>query len=466
VSALWTAEDAAAATGGRIAGDWQAQGLSIDTRSLQPGDLFVALTDQRDGHDFVADALARGAAGALVSRVPAGVADTAPLLVVPDVLQALRDLATARRAATQARVIAVTGSVGKTSTKEMLRAALTPLGRVHAAEKSFNNHLGVPLTLARCPLDADFAVIEIGMNHPGEIAPLAALAAPDLAIVTIVAAAHLEAFENLKGIAHEKASIFGGLRPGGIAVWNADLDTSPILRAAAGAAGGPSLSFGQTEGADMRLVTVTAEAEGLRYTLAAQGIEFQGHLRAPGRHLAMNAAAVICAVRALGLDCTAALDGLGQWTPPEGRGTRQRIVTDSGAFDLIDEAYNANPTSMAAALSVLAETRPGPDGRRVAVLGDMLELGADEAAMHAALADLPELQAVATVHCLGPRMRHLWQRLPAARRGLWAETAQEIAEQARSLVRTGDVVMVKGSNGSRAGQVAAALRALAHRAGE
>ena len=250
---LWTSADAVAATGGETTTAWTANGVSIDTRTLRPGDLFVALKDLRDGHDFVAQALAKGAAAALVSHRPADVAADAPLLIVPNVLHALERLGTFARARTRAKVVGVTGSVGKTSTKEMLRAILGGQGRVHAAEASYNNHWGVPLTLARMPQDADFAVIEIGMNHPGEIAPLSRMAQPHVAMITIVAPAHLEAFENVEGIAHEKAAILEGLVPGGRAILNADLPTTPILTAKASSVGASASLFGTTPGADYHL---------------------------------------------------------------------------------------------------------------------------------------------------------------------------------------------------------------------
>ena len=468
---LWTSADAARATGGETTGVWAATGVSIDTRTIRPGDLFVALAATRDGHDFVAQALAKGAAAALVSHRPDDVAEDAPLLIVPDVLQGLEKLGVAARARTAARVVAVTGSVGKTSTKEMLRAALDPQGRTHAAEASYNNHWGVPLTLARMPADTEFAVIEIGMNHPGEIAPLARLARPHVAMVTTVAAAHLEAFESLDGIAAEKASIMDGLEPGGVAVLNADLPTWPILRDHAAAGGHSVTTFGAD--ADWALGGVRITDTATVITATHDGIDYLFKLSTPGRHFAMNAIAVLAACDALGADPVQAAQDICQWQPPMGRGTREIVVLDKGiaeeTLDLIDDAFNANPTSMTAALEVLAASSPRDGvgrivkGRRVAILGDMLELGEDEMAMHAALAEEPHLGRLHVVHCVGPRMRALFDALPADLRGQWAPEAEDLAKQAARLVDAGDVVLVKGSKGSKVSRVVDAIRKLGHR---
>lgn len=466
---LWTSADAARATGGRATRDWAAGGVSIDTRTLAPGDLFVALKDARDGHDFVAQALAGGAAAALVSRVPADVPPDAPLLVVPDVLDGLRGLATHARARTAARVIGVTGSVGKTSTKEMLRATLSGQGATHAAEASYNNHWGVPLTLARMHADAAFAVIEIGMNHPGEIAPLARLAGPDVAVITTVAPAHLEAFDNIEGIAREKASIMDGLRPGGTAVLPAGLGVTPILLDKARATGARVVTFGTMPAADWRLDDAQVTPDATIVHATRNGTRRLFKVMSPGRHFAANALAVLAVAEALGLDGTLAACDLARWAPPPGRGTRERIVldpVDETHFDLIDDAFNANPASMAAALDVLAAAAPEDGvgrlgaGRRIAVLGDMLELGSTELALHAAIADHPALGAVSVIHCVGPRMKSLWDRLPRRQRGEWAETADALLPRARGLVDAGDVVLVKGSKGIRVSRVVDALRKL------
>ncbi len=466
---LWTSDEAVAATGGRTTAPWAAGGVSIDTRTLQPGDLFVALKDVRDGHDFVATALEKGAAAALVSRVPDGLSSGASLLVVPDVLKALEDLGRAARARGRARVVGVTGSVGKTSTKEMLRVVLGGQGRVHAAEASYNNHWGVPLTLARMPREADFAVIEIGMNHPGEIAPLSRMARPDVVVITTVAPAHLEAFDSIEGIAHEKASIIEGLEPGGVAVLPADLPTSPILGARARGAGAGIVTFGAAEGADYRLNSAQIGDDNTVVRALRRGQPVLYKVMSPGRHFAMNGLAVLAVADALGLDPVIAATDLGRWQPPAGRGVRERIVLDlveETSFELIDDAFNANPASMAASLEVLINARPRDGigskakGRRIAILGDMLELGPEEAALHAAIAQTPGLQAVDIIHCVGPRMRALHAALPRGQRGDWVESAAALLPRARQLIDAGDIILVKGSKGIKVSLMVDALRKL------
>ncbi len=468
--ALWSGQEVIAATGGTGPAAWTAMGVSTDTRTLVPGDLFVALTDQRDGHDFVGQALAKGAAAALVALRPDGIPPGAPLIVVPDVLAGLGALARAARARGRARVIGVTGSVGKTGTKEMLRAALTGQGRVHAAEKSFNNHWGVPLTLARLPRDADFAVIEMGMNHPGEIGPLSRLARPHAAIVTTVAAVHLAAFSGISDIARAKAEIFEGLEPGGIAILNRDIATLPILVRAARRAGARLLRFGAGGRPEFLLRAAQVCDRSTLISARVLGQEVLFKLGAPGRHLALNALATLAGVAAVGADVTRGALALGRWSPPAGRGTRWTVEMGEpgldGSFLLIDDSYNANPTSMEAALDLLAATHPldGPGrvarGRRIAVLGDMLELGADEAVLHRDLAALPAMRQITRVHAVGPLMRTLYDALPAEKRGEWHPTAGALAARVRRLIDAGDVVMVKGSLGARMGRVVEAMRGL------
>ncbi len=467
MSALWTSNEAAAATGGSAKISWQATGVSIDSRSLTPGDLFVALTDQRDGHDFVADALARGAAAALVSRRPEGVAPDAPLLLVEDVQRALEDLGRAARARTEARVVAVTGSVGKTSTKEMLRSALAGQGRVHAAYMSLNNHWGVPLTLARMPADTDYAVLEIGMNHAGEIAPLSRLARPDVALVTNVAPVHMAAFGSISDIARAKAELFEGLTVPGTAILNRDQETFGLLADAARAKGAKVVTFGADSAAGFRLLSAHTQDGVTMVKARLTGTEALLKINAPGLHFACNAMAVLAAIEALGADTAIGALDLAQWRPPAGRGARHRVnldpVEENCTLDLIDDAYNANPTSMGAALAVLADSHPVDGigrirkGRRLAILTDMLELGESAPARHAALADLPQMQRIDTVHCAGPLMRSLFEALPIEKRGEWHDSAEKLAARVHHLLDAGDVVMVKGSKGSRAALVVEAI---------
>lgn len=452
---LWTSVDAAAATGGRATSDWAVDGISIDTRTLAPGDLFVALKAARDGHDFVAQALAKGAGAALVSHIPEGVAEGSPLLVVDDVQTALEALGRAGRARTKARVVAVTGSVGKTSTKEMLAAMLAPQGRTHAAVASYNNHWGVPLTLARMPADTEFAVIELGMNHPGEIAPLSRQARPHVALVTTVAAVHLEAFEDVAGIAREKAAIIEGLEPGGIAVLNADLDETPVLRAVAEAAGIETRWFGQSADA-YRLKDAELDGDMTRAHLSLAGRDVTADIQSLGTHFAMNATGALASVLALGGDLDLALAGLAGWSPVKGRGARFSVDLPSGSVTVLDDAYNANPTSMAAALTVLAATPT--TGRRIAYLADMKELGPQEAALHAALAAHPALDRIDQIHCIGPLMKHLFDALPATKRGTWVETSAEAATALPAHISGGDAVLAKGSLSMAVARVVDAIR--------
>ncbi len=469
--ALWTSRDAAQATSGQATRDWACTGISIDTRTLQAGDLFVALKAARDGHDFVAQALEKGAAASLVTHVPEGVPQDAPLLIVEDVQAALEALGIAGRARTDARILAITGSVGKTSTKEMLRTMLSEQGRTHASVASYNNHWGVPLTLARMPQDSEFAVIEIGMNHPGEIAPLAKMARPHVALITTVAAAHLEAFEDINGIAVEKASILEGLEYGGSAILNCDIETAPILYAKAHDMKRKDVGFG-VDGFDYKLKEVTVQDEVTLVQADVDGTPLLFKLGAPGRHFAMNALGALAALVELGADLGLAVTALGRWTPYDGRGVREVIHLDSGddrmTLQLIDDSYNANPTSMAAALEVLAAATVTNDigrvskGRRIAFLGDMKELGPDASRLHADLAALESVQSIDVFHCIGPLMRNFYDALPDSRRGLWCETSEEMAGLAAKKLDSGDVVMAKGSLSMALARVVDAIRKMGH----
>ncbi|WP_299820107.1 UDP-N-acetylmuramoyl-tripeptide--D-alanyl-D-alanine ligase [uncultured Jannaschia sp.] len=453
---LWTAADAADATGGRAQGDWVAGPLAIDSRAIWPGEMFVALNAVRDGHDYVRAALAAGAAAALVSRVPEGCED-APLLVVDDVQAALEALGRAGRARTAARLVAVTGSVGKTSTKDMLRHVLAAQGVTHAAIKSYNNHWGVPLTLANMPRECQYGIVEIGMNHPGEIAPLVRLAAPDVAVVTNVGPVHLEAFpDGLAGIAREKASIFEGLGPGGTAIWSADTEMTDILAQPGG------VSFGRAEHAVWRIVEVNANADSTTCAAATPLGDMMLRIGAPGAHFAPNAMAVLAAVHALGGDVARAALRLADWTPSEGRGRRHAVMLhpDAPPVDLIDDSYNANPSSVGAALDLLATTEVPRRARRIAILGDMRELGPTGPSLHRALARHPAIERIDVVHTVGPLMRGLHDALDPNQRGHHEADATRMARHLREMVRPGDAILVKGSLSMRMTMLVDGLRAL------
>lgn len=467
---LWTAYEAAAATGGALcsrggdpkrweAEEWSAGGISIDTRTLKPGDIFVALRDARDGHEFLKNAFEAGAAAALVARAPEDAPEGAPLLVVGDTLEGLRDLAAAARMRNFGKRIAVTGSAGKTSTKEILRAVLSSAGAVHAADKSFNNHWGVPLTLAKLPMRADFGVFEIGMNHPGEITPLTGLVRPHAAIVTTVAAAHLEFFKSVEEIAEAKAEIFSGLAPGGVAVLPFDNEFFPLLKKRAEEAGAASfVSFGEKDGADFQLLAYKAQGAGAMLKAKIKNQPFEFFAGVPGRHQAANMLAALAAADAVGAPLEPCIKALASVTPAEGRGARAMIKADDGEATLIDESYNANPASMAAAIGLLGASEPATGGRRIAVLGEMLELGPEGPALHAGLAEALVAAKVDRVYAAGQLMRHLWDRLPPNMRGLHAGDAVGLVGPVLDAVGAGDIVMVKGSNASKVSAVARALK--------
>jgi UDP-N-acetylmuramoyl-tripeptide--D-alanyl-D-alanine ligase len=461
VTPLWTAADAVRATGGAGTADWAAAGVSIDSRSLLPGDLFVALHGpNHDGHDFVATALQCGAAAAMVDRDVTDVPANAPLLRVGDTLDGLAALGRLARARSVARVVAVTGSVGKTGTKEALRLALGTGGAVFASAASLNNHWGVPLSLARLPPDALYGVFELGMNHPGEIAALTRLARPHVAVVTTVEPAHLGFFRSVEEIADAKAEIFLGFEPAGIAVLNRDNLHFARLAAAARKAGAAKIiGFGADPQASVRLVDCVLEPRGSTITAVATGEMLRFRLNVPGRHWVMNALAVLGAAVAAGVDPRRAAAALAAFYGLPGRGRRHELPWCGGALTLIDESYNASPAAMRAALAVLGAATPAAGARRVAVLGDMLELGGAAEGLHRGLAEPIIAAEVDRVFLVGTAMAALHAALPEPLRGgLWA-SAEAAVPAVSSFLGPGDVVTVKGSYGVRMGCVVARLLA-------
>lgn len=453
MTALWTSAELIEATGGRLDEAVAVTGVSIDTRTLLPGELFVALQGESDGHAYVGQAFTRGAAAAMVHEdVPGGA-----LLHVDDTLAALGRMGAFGRMRFAGRVVAITGSVGKTTTKEMLRCILAALGPTHAAVASYNNHWGVPLTLARLPREAAFCVAEIGMNHAGEIEPLSRLTRPHVAVITAVEKAHIGHLGGLEAIADEKAAILRGLEPGGVAVLPADSGMLPRLLCAAKDA--RVMTFGVMAGADARLVSCETDADGTSAVLLVAGDTVSLRLAAPGRHMAMNALAAVTAAAALGVSPQRSAAALAGFAAVAGRGARRRIAVPGGEAVLLDESYNGNGASMRAALSVLSLL----PGRRIAVLGDMLELGDVAAAEHVSLAQAVSASAD-LLFCCGPMMRLLYDAVPAVKRGAHATDSAALSEMMPDVIRPGDVILVKGSLGSRMKLVAVMLDRLAETA--
>jgi UDP-N-acetylmuramoyl-tripeptide--D-alanyl-D-alanine ligase len=452
---LWTADEIVAATGGELAGDgFAVTGVSIDTRSIEQGDLFVALAGVRDGHEFIEAAMASGAAAALASQgLPV------PAVMVEDTLKALERMGEVARDRAPAKRGAVTGSVGKTSVTQAVMAGLRLAGRAHSSVKSYNNHIGVPLTLARMPRDAERAVFEIGMNHAEEIRPLARMVRPHAAVITTVGPVHVENFpEGEIGVARAKAEIFAGLEPGGVAILNADNHWYHLLKQEAESAGALVRSFGTGDGCDARLIDFQA-VDGhavVQARLHGKALDFP--ILQTGAHWGLNSMAVLLMLEALDVDLSDSLAALGSFEPLAGRGAETTVRIAGGAFTLIDESYNANPISMRSAMATLGARKTS--GRRLVVLTDMLELGDEAPAFHAGLAEPIEAAAIDLVFCAGPLMKSLWDALPPTRRAAYADRAADLAPQVAQAIEPGDVVMVKGSNGSKAGVVATALAQL------
>ena len=461
---LWTADKFLEAVDGRASGPLGSdiEGVSIDSRTVKSGDAFFAVRGDRfDGHDYAGAALASGAVASVVTEGRGSTSADAPGLLVEvadEPLRALERLGAAGRDRCAGRILAVTGSVGKTSTKEMLRTAFSAFGVTHAPVGSFNNHWGVPLTLARMPAQTAYGIFEIGMNHPGEIRPLTAMVRPEVAIVTTVEPVHLWAFSGEEGIAEAKAEIFEGLQRGGTAILNRDNRWFDLLSKRARARQARIISFGESEDADVRLTSVALDQEGSNVEASVFRDTVAYRLRAPGRHMAANSLAVLAAAVALDADPAAAALTLEQFRPQKGRGDRLVLAHPAGAFTLIDESYNANPASVRAALALLGQAVPTGPGRRVAVLGDMRELGPTAPDLHRGLAQPLADAGTDLVFLVGPEMRWLWEHLPEARRGAYAETGEELEPILLESIGAGDVVVIKASLGTRLGPLVEAIK--------
>ena len=457
--ALWSSAEAERATGESSRSPWTATGVSIDSRTTGPGDLFVALSGPNfDGHDFVNAAFEQGAAAAVVAHARSRVADDKPLLVVDDPHAALQALGRHARQRTTARIIAVTGSVGKTGTKEALALAFGAHGRTHATRGNLNNDIGVPLSLARMPRDTEFAIFELGMNHAGEIRELSKLVRPEVAIITTIAAAHLEFFDSVAAIAEAKAEIFAGIVEDGVAILNRDNAYYALLITAAWEAGVKRvLGFGEHPEAEALLAACDLDASSSSVEASINGMAVRYGLPVAGRHWVMNTLAVLAAVDVVGGSVERAAQSFADLAAPKGRGASRKVSLGRGSIELIDDSYNAGPASMRAAFAVLGKKQPSRGGRRIAVLGDMLELGASSELMHAALARDLQAADVDLVFTAGEMMAALDAALPAAMRGGHAPRSENLRGMVLAALRSGDVVLVKGSLGSRMGLVAEAI---------
>ncbi len=456
---LWTSKEAVEATGGTSTTDWSATGVSIDTRTIKTGDLFVALHGPNfDGNDFAADALSNGAAAAIVDQY---LDHEAFLLKVEDTMAALEALGRAARARTQAAIIAVTGSVGKTGSKEALKHVLSHQGEATASEGSLNNHWGVPLSLSRMHAQTDYGIFELGMNHPGEINPLSRMVRPHVALITTVEAVHSAYFDSDEAIADAKAEIFSGLEPGGAAILNRDNRHFHRLAAAARAKRIERIiGFGTWEEADFRLLNAVPDNGGTIIRADLGGALSTYRLAMPGDHWVVNSLGVLAAVAAAGGNVSDAAETLGEMQAPKGRGRFHLIHYGGGEITLIDESYNASPVSMRAAISVLGQTEPGRGGRRIAVLGDMLELDDKAPELHAGLADTLVGEKIDLVFTAGPNMAHLSDALDPNMRGGHTGNSELLAPLVIEAVSAGDVVVVKGSAGSKTGLIVKAILAL------
>jgi len=442
---LFTVDEVLAATQGRAQGlaGTSIGSISIDSRELGPDALFVAIQGDRfDGHDFVAQALDNGAVVALVSR-----GEGPRRILVGDALEGLRDLARAARARSRALIVGVTGSVGKTTTKEAIRTVFEAAAETHASIKSFNNHWGVPLMLARMPASAQFGVFEMGMSGPDEIRPLAQLVRPHIGVITTVAAAHLEAFGSLEGIARAKAEIFAGIEPGGTAVLNGDHPQLGVLLEQARADGiGTIVTYGEARGTDWQILEIQTAADKSFATIEHNGERHALVLNVPGRHMVANATAALAVAHLAGVAMDVALRALAGFGLQAGRGQRSLLGPVEKPLLLIDESYNANTASMRAALEVFA-AQSAPDGRKVVVLGDMLELGPQSAELHASLRDAVMEAGAERLYLVGSAMAALAAAMGRERVTAHTQTAAEMAPILRNDLAYGDAVMVKGSNG-------------------
>ena len=458
---LWTAHEIASVTGGTSSGAWGVSGVSINTRTLEEGDLFVAIKGPKlDGHQFVEEALQKGASGLLIDTLPPNLSKQAPIVIVDDTLKSLHALGKASRRRAEALIIAVTGSVGKTSTKNALCQALNSQGRTTCSQASHNNLWGVPLSLSRMAREDQFGIFEIGMNHPGEISPLSKMVSPNIAIITNVEPAHTENFDSLELIAEAKAEIFDGLQENGVAVLNADNKFFSNLKNRCNAVGIKNiLTFGSTNDADTKLISLLSDCQSSSVEASVLGKRISYRVSLPGQHEVMNSLATLTAIYAAGADIPKAAATLGRLSPLPGRGKIYQLKVSNGSIRLIDESYNANPASVRAALENFGNTKIEPPVRRIAVLGDMLELGKNSETYHLTLAPTLLKNRVEKIFTVGNQMEKLFYSLPSKMQCFCSVDVKEVTGEILEILQPNDLVLVKGSNAIGMAAIVSEIRA-------
>ena len=458
---LWSAHEIASITGGTASGAWSASGVSINTRTLKVGDLFIAIKGPKlNGHQFVAEALKKGASGLIIDTIPTNLPEQAPIVLVSDTLDALHALGKASRKRSEALIIAVTGSVGKTSTKNALYHALSAQSQTTCSQASHNNLWGVPLSLSQMAPEDQFGIFEIGMSHPGEISPLSKMVSPNITIITNVEPAHTENFDSLELVAEAKAEIFDGLEENGTAILNADNKFYSVLKARCKAVGIKNLlTFGSSNDADTRLISLTSDCQGSNVEASIQGETICYRVSLLGKHEVMNSLATLTAIYAAGADIPAAAAALGQLSPLPGRGKRYQLKFFDGSIQLIDESYNANPTSMRAALDNLGNTEIEPPGRRIAVLGDMRELGKDSEFYHLNIAQTIVKNQVEKIFTVGNQMERLFFSLPSKMQCFSSIDAKGVTKEILQVLRPNDILLIKGSNAVGMASIVSEIRA-------
>jgi UDP-N-acetylmuramoyl-tripeptide--D-alanyl-D-alanine ligase len=447
IRSLWTSEEATELTGGSSSTNWNATGVSIDSRTIGPGDLFIPISGPYfDGHNFIESALTKGAVASITSGSTEDFPEGAHLLKVTDTIKALNELGRGGRNRSMARVIAVTGSVGKTGVKEALGRLLSEQGKTSFSLGSFNNHFGVPLSLARLPKNADYGIFELGMNHSGELKQLSQIVRPHVAVITTVDIAHTEFFSSTHDIARAKAEVFTGLQEGGTAILNRDNQYFNLLNSAALSAGAEKvIAFGVHNDAQFKLVEFTLNSEGSSVKVCFDNNIFTYQLSIPGQHWVQNSLAVLAAVYAVGADMTAAARSFVNIKPFKGRGQLHTIPIQGGHFELIDDSYNACPVSVAAAIEVLSRLKPKSLGRRICVLGDMKELGENSTKLHCALANKISDALVDFVFTVGSEMKCMCDQLPNTIKMGHADRSEDLIQPLLDVIKPGDIILVKGS---------------------